>query len=307
MSEQSKVFDYVVDGLAYTVTIQERDGEFFADITVLEGAMDVNAVYFGDDDFSGPSAGLGGPLNMNGGGSQYEGEAVQWDDAIVLSRPGLGREGTDKETYVSEGETLSVPLSIGSLDEIEYFGIRATSTTTEEGSIKAVSGDPEFHEDPEEPEDPQDPTFDKVFFTYDLDEFDNPALGFAIEAEEPDPNPFNVPALPEDTEPTFENYVSYFEEIGGDIAEIETVIFYQNDDEGLPQELFRLDAPEEGFADADALLDAFDAALEDLEAGSDDESSEALELMAAISLAPEMENEMPAAEEEPEEEPEIVL
>lgn len=310
MSDQSKIFDYVVDGLAYTVTIYEQDGAFFADISVVEGAMDVNAVYFGDDDFSGSSAGLRGPLNMNGEGSRYEGETVQWDDAIALSQPGLGREGTDKETYISEGETLSIPLSIESLDDIEYFGVRATSTTNAEGSIKGVSGDPELHEEPDqpdEPDEPEDPTFDKVFFTYDLNEFDDPVSGFAIEAEEPDPNPFNLPALPEGTEPTFENYVSYFEEIGGDFGEIETVIFYENDENSVPQELFRLDAPEEGFADAESLLDAFDEALDDLEAGSDDESSEALELMAAISLEPELENEMPASEDEPDEEPELVL
>ncbi len=305
-----EVFDCVVDGLAYTVTIYEQDGAFFADINVVEGAMDVNAVYFGDDDFSGPSAGLRGPLNMNGAGSRFEGEHVQWDDAIALSSPGLGREGADKETYISEGETLSIPLSIESLDDIEYFGVRATSTTNAEGSIKGVSGDAEFHEEPDErdePDEPQDPTFDKVFFTYDLDGFNNPASGFAIEAEEPDPNPFNLPALPEGTEPTFENYVSYFEEIGGDFGEIETVILYETDDDSVPQELFRLDAPEEGFADADALLDAFDEALDELEAGSDHESSEALDLMAAISLAADSEDEMPAAEDDLDEEPELVL
>ncbi len=157
MSEHTKVFEYQENGLSYTVTIYEQDGQFFADVAVSEGAMDVNAVYFGDDDLSGSSASLKGPLNMNGAGSEYDGEPVQWDAAIKLSDPGLGKAGTDKATYVGEGDTLTVPLSITSRDDIDFFGIRATSTTTDAGSIKAVSGDPQT------PEDLEDPTHDKVF------------------------------------------------------------------------------------------------------------------------------------------------
>jgi len=175
MSDHSSIFEYEENGLSYTVTVYEQDGKFFANITVNQGAMDVNAIYFGDDDFSGKSASLGGPLNMNGAGASYEGETVQWDEAIKLSDPGLGRAGTDKATFVSEGETLNVPLDIASLDEITFFGIRATSTTTDAGSIKGVSGDPET---PEDPEDPEDATYDKVFFGYDFDENDAPAGGY---------------------------------------------------------------------------------------------------------------------------------
>ena len=105
MTTHSKVFSYEVDGLSYTVTIYEVDGEFRADIQVLEGAMDVNAIYFGDANQSGASASLGGPLNMNG--AQLDGEKVQWDDAVRLSDPGLGPEGTDKEAYLSAGDTLT--------------------------------------------------------------------------------------------------------------------------------------------------------------------------------------------------------
>lgn len=304
MSDQEKVFEYKTDGLTYIVTVYEENGEFFADINVTEGAMDVNAIYFGDSDFSGQSESLNGPLNMNGGGSQYEGETVQWDDAVKLSDPGLGPDGTDKETYVSEGDTLTVPLSIGSLDEIDFFGIRATSTSTDEGSIKAVSGDPEIHEEPEEPEEPQEPTFDKVFFAYGVDSSGGPDSGYAILSEEPEDNEFNNPFLPEDTEPTFENYLTYFEEIGGDVAQIDTIVFYSNDEEGDLQEEFRIDAPEDGFADSDAVLDAYDAALEE-EAGDEgtpDGEMEALELMAAISLETHDEEEpSPQEEEDPDE------
>ncbi|MCC5970875.1 MAG: hypothetical protein JJU15_13090 [Pararhodobacter sp.] len=154
----SKVFDYEEDGLSYSVTVtQGEDGVFTATVTVHSGHMDVNALYFADDDQStGGGFGLGGPLNMNGGGSLFEGERIDWDGGVALSRPGLGREGTSKETYLSadsDQNELSIPLpGIQSLDEIDYIGIRATSTSTPEGSIKGVSTGTE--PDPEVPEDP---------------------------------------------------------------------------------------------------------------------------------------------------------
>lgn len=255
MTQHSKIFTYQTQGLTYTVTVYERDGQFFADINVSEGAMDVNALYLADDVMSGASADLKGPLNMNGAGAQYEGETVQWDQAIKLSDPGLGRLGTGKETYLTQGETLTVPLPVGSLDDIDFVGIRATSTTTPEGSIKGVSGDPES------PEDPEEPLHEKVFFDYGTDAEGNSQGGFFILSQEPADNPFNVPALPEGTEPTFSNYLKFFEEQGGEIERVQSVAFYKTDPEGNPQETFRIEAPEGGFASGDALLEAYNAAI----------------------------------------------
>ncbi len=266
MSHGTKVFDYKVDGLSYTVTIYEKDGAFFADVNVTEGAMDVNAVYFGDDDFSGPSASLKGPLNMNGGGSQYEGETVQWDGAIKLSDPGLGKAGTGKATFVSPGDPLTIPLDIQSLDEIDFFGIRATSTTTAEGSIKAVSGDPETPEDPDEPE---EPTYDKVFFAENLNDAGEPVGGVAINGEAPVPNEFGVPFLSEGIEPTFENYLDRYIELSGDITNVQSVIFYEENDTGALEESFRIDAPDGGFENRNELLDAYDAKIDEMEEAED--------------------------------------
>lgn len=271
MSAQ-KIFTYQQAGLSYTVTIYQKDGQFFADITVTEGAMDVNAVYFGDDTMSGPSASLKGPLNMNGGGSVYDGEQVQWDGALKLSDPGLGKVGTAKDTYLTQGETYTVALPIGSLDEIDFFGVRATSTTTPEGSIKGVSGDPETVEDDE------DPLHDKVFFDYGTDEAGASLGGVFILAEAPDNNPYNVPSLPEGTEPTFQNYVKHFETLKGDIGSVKSVVFYETDRDGNPQETFRIDAPDGGFASGDALIDAYNAAIEAMAAPDAGE-----DLMASLS------------------------
>ncbi|MGI3184312.1 hypothetical protein [Nioella aestuarii] len=267
-----KTFTYQEEGLSYTVVVYEdpdNPGNFMADITVDEGAMDVNAIYFGDDDFSGDSESLGGPLNMNG--ARLDGEDVQWDSAEQLSRPGLGPEGTDKATYVSSGETLTVGLDIESLDEIDVFGIRATSTTTPEGSIKAVS------DEPEEPED--DPTFDKVGFGIEIGDNGGIENGVFVREEN----------LPEGEEGTFENYVNFYDSQFGDdedynITQVESVIFYQLTIDGngleIPQELFRIDAPEGGFEDADDMIATYDEAIAN---GALDEVDEGSELMAALS------------------------
>ncbi len=73
--DYAKIFTYEVEGLSYTVSLYEENGQILADIAVTEGSMDVNAVYFGDDDFSGKSESLAGPLNMNG--ASLDGEKVQ--------------------------------------------------------------------------------------------------------------------------------------------------------------------------------------------------------------------------------------
>ncbi len=271
----SKTFTYSENGIAYTVTVYEDEhGAIKADITVTEGSMDVNAFYWGDDDFTGSSASLGGPLNMNGEGSRYEGERIQWDGAEELSRPGLGREGEDKDTFLAEGETLTVDLDdVHSLDEIDFIGIRATSVNGG-GSIKGVSGDPEV-EDPEEPEEPEDPdepedpeepeepaTYGKVWFAEFNDEGE-PAGGFQVLATEPEDN-VNTPVLPEGTDPTFENYLDYYLSFGfNDVEYIDTIIFFEDDEE--LNEAFRIDAPEGGFEDRDAVLDAYAARVQHLD------------------------------------------
>ncbi|MEP2532874.1 hypothetical protein [Shimia sp.] len=298
MPETSKVFSYQTDGLSYTVVVYEENGEFFADISVSEGAMDVNAVYFGDDDFSGKSESLDGPLNMNG--ARLDGDKVQWDDAAQLSDPGLGPEGTDKETYVETGDTLTVQLDISSLDDIDVFGIRATSTTTPEGSIKGVS------DDPEEPEEPEEPLIEKVFFQVNDD--DEPTNGVFVVDEEREGYGHS---LPEGTDPTFENYLQYFEEEIADedynVGTLTKITFYEFGDEGYPVELFNIEAPDGGYESAEDVLAAYDEAIADgvLDGVSTSEDG-GLELMAALSLG-ETADDDDVAEDEPVEDVEVEL
>jgi hypothetical protein len=287
MPDYLKVFSYEVDGLSYTVSLYEQDGLVLADITVIEGVMDVNAVYYGDDDFTGNSAALSGPLNMNG--ARSGGEKVQWDGAIEQSDPGLGPDADSKESFLTEGETLTVTLDVDSIDDVDVIGIRATSTSTEEGSIKGISDDPEEHEEPD------DITFDKVGFGIELG--DNGVISNGVYVLEEN--------LPEGVEPTFENYVAFFEdELGGDVSTLEAVIFYDlvpgggdGEPAEIPVELFRIEAPEGGFESAEDLIAAYDDAIEDgaLDALGDEGGQN---LMAALSLGDEYLSETSAPEME---------
>lgn len=240
--------------------------------------MDVNAVYFGDSDFSGPSASLKGPRNMNGGGTQFEGKTVQWDQAVALGQPGLKGQGSNKATFVEAGETLRVKLPISSLDEIEFFGTRATLTSTPEGSIKAVSGNPEepdVPEEPEEPHHPEDPEepgdaafYDKVFFAISTD----PANGFFLTA---DGKPVNDLVLPEGALGTFEDYVNaFFESVAAPAAgQITEVVFYLEDERGnlIAQESPWLEIPEGGFQTPKDFIAAYNEAINpSIESGGED-------------------------------------
>ncbi len=160
-SGAERLFSYSEGGLSYTVRVFENeDGSVSAEITVDEGSMDVNAVYFTSEDYDGPSENLGGPLNMNGGGSQFEGESVSWEGAEGVSRPGLGREGEDKPSFLSEGDSLTVDLDAASLDEVDLIGIRATSVNGGD-SIKGVSGNPEEPDEDKKDKKPEEPDEDK--------------------------------------------------------------------------------------------------------------------------------------------------
>ncbi|MDD7972505.1 hypothetical protein [Roseinatronobacter alkalisoli] len=288
----SKIFTYQENGLSYTVTIYEENGIIKADITVTEGSMDVNAVYFGDDDFSGDSAGLSGPLNMNGSGSSFEGETVQWDDAIALSRPGLGSEGTDKDTFLQAGDTMTIDLDgVDSIDDIDFFGIRATSVNGGD-SIKAVSGNPETVDD-DNGDDDDAATYEKVFFVLNSDA----SSGNIYEWDNFDPEMLEAAGLEPDAEGTFANYVAVFEDNGYfSVDELQEVRFFETSDEGYLREIeeMRIVAPEGGFADADALIAAYDEMIAEM---SDDISMDGL----MVAMSADEEADIPASEDDDEE------
>lgn len=255
----SKTFTFSGDGIAYTVTVYEDEhGNIKADITVTSGSMDVNAIYWGDDDFSGDSVGLKGPLNMNGEGSRYEGERIQWDGAKEVSRPGLGREGENKVSFLSEGQTLTLDLDdVSSLDEIDFIGIRATSVNGS-GSIKGVSGDPEDDVPPPPPEEPD--TYDKVYFVKEFNEDGGIANGTALVWDRVSEEQLETAGLDPDAEGTFENFLAVAATNERfDIKDFEAIVFFEALDGGGWRETARLEPEGDTFADMNEVLEAYAA------------------------------------------------
>jgi len=149
----TKSFTFEGDGYKFEVVLTlDAEGNVTATVTAVEGSADFNAFYWGDGDDSGDFGGFKGndsSLNMNGEGSEYDGEAVLWDGAQKITNPGLGKDGEDKTSFVKEGESQTFNLSHMSEDDfnnLEFFGIRATSVNGDD-SLKLV-GKPEDEMDP---------------------------------------------------------------------------------------------------------------------------------------------------------------
>jgi hypothetical protein len=134
------------EGLAFTIVYDDVTKQFT--VTVQTGSMNLNALYWNDgdttasgstfDDFTGDKSEKS--LNMNGTGEV-------WDGGIKVSDAGLGNGG---EGYVAAGgDPLVIDATNFDPANFETLGVRATSTSTESGSIKWV-------EDPVEPEEPDD-------------------------------------------------------------------------------------------------------------------------------------------------------
>jgi hypothetical protein len=272
-STGERVSTYTENGLRYEIRVFEENGSIFAEITVIEGHMDVNAVYFGDSDYSGDSVSLGGPLNMNGGGSRLDGQPVQWDGATEVSRPGLGRDGFNKPSYLTEGETLRVELDVDSLDDVDIIGVRATSTSTPEGSIKGVSR-VEEHDDDDDDDDDDEPTYDKLFFVVGTGENEYGVFesGVSIFLEDNGSESPNDAFLPEGSEGTLEEYIARFNELAGsrerwpESDDIQIIRIYQVGEDGQLTEVGTLDPsvlntnplPEVDVEDEDMVAEAED-------------------------------------------------
>jgi hypothetical protein len=140
-------------GLYFTIeTADGGSGSTDFTVHVLEGSMNLNAVYWGDHDQKANEGSffnnLGQPwnpksdpsLNMNGANTVWGNDGSSttakevWDGGIKLSDPGLGH-GTD--TYLTAGSDFHFSAAVNMSDIVD-LGVRATSTSTAEGSIKWV-------------------------------------------------------------------------------------------------------------------------------------------------------------------------
>lgn len=152
MTESYKEFIYGAEGsgLYFKIIVTvNNDGSLSASVQMLEGTMDLNALWFSDGDSTANESGTtkldkaDSALNMNGAtydvGDDGTQDRLAWDGVQKLSSAGLGTEGEEKSTFLAAGgEPLDIPLSFnGSLDDLDYIGVRATSVNGGD-SIKLI-------------------------------------------------------------------------------------------------------------------------------------------------------------------------
>jgi hypothetical protein len=136
------ILGYDADGNVSLILLVEDVGGQLK-ITAVKGEANINGIYAqgtGDsfDGFTTIKGKITDSVNMNGSG-------VAWDSGFKLSDPGLGKDGqfAGQSTFLTEGESILVPVPADwDLSKITEIGIRATSTTTAEGSIKGIGEDP---------------------------------------------------------------------------------------------------------------------------------------------------------------------
>jgi hypothetical protein len=163
MASYTWEFGSAGSGLHFTIVYDTDEGTFT--VTSLEGRFDLNALWWNDGVADGNSVPLSksdNALNMNGTGED-------WDGVAKLSNAGLGTEGEDKASFISEGETAVFTLAdfgiTGAFDVANggTLGVRATSVNGG-GSIKLVDTTPEY--DPGNDPDPDNfPDYD---LTHDI-------------------------------------------------------------------------------------------------------------------------------------------
>ena len=135
-----KTFDYVYgDQLTLQITaIDLGDGTSRISIKCTDGQADINAIYWNDGIADGNLFDLGtkkdNSLNMNGTGED-------WDGGLKLSSTGIGPMGDAKPTFLQAGEEYPAFVANVAWGTIDTMGVRATSTSTDGGSIKGVDGD----------------------------------------------------------------------------------------------------------------------------------------------------------------------
>jgi Ca2+-binding RTX toxin-like protein len=152
-------------GLYFTITYDTSTNEFT--VTSIEGSFDLNALWWSDGngtkDGDTSLSKADNSLNMNGSTTVFDddgnatAEKIVWDGYEKLSRTGLGFEGTEKSTYISEGETTTFSGSAAFTDFLDSLadgqdftlGVRATSVSGGDygDSIKFADTDPAYTPD----------------------------------------------------------------------------------------------------------------------------------------------------------------
>lgn len=240
----TQYFGSYADGLVFKIesTFDEDTGQTTFKVTVLEGSLDMNAMFWSDRDETGGEGDLQGDwntqttkkgtveaditddgtmkfvgsdsaLNMNGSGET-------WDGGVKLSNAGLA--GDAKDTFSDnwalddDDNPTYTFTAIGDLTDM-LLGVRGTSTSTDDGSIKYVGSETP----PEAPPPAADhfPAFTSnishVDFYFDTD--DNPATAeFIVRVNTTD-------AVNDDLDTWYQDLVDYVKG-AADIVEDDAVL-----------------------------------------------------------------------------------
>ncbi|WP_180683689.1 hypothetical protein [Tepidicella baoligensis] len=137
-------------GLHFTIVYDTGNQQFT--VNSLEGSFDLNALWFSDGNATSDGFSLAksdNSLNMNGDNTVWDDDGnattakIVWDSYLKLSSTGLGKEGTNKSSFISEGESYSFDAPQGFDPEGITLGVRATSVNGS-GSIKWVDTAAEY-------------------------------------------------------------------------------------------------------------------------------------------------------------------
>lgn len=126
------------DGLVIQVTAEQVGADVEFTVEVLEGSAHVNALYWADGDETGGESSYSGFSNTDGTLVRSEhsvnmnGTGVVWDGGNLISLPGLRGE----EPLGAGDDPLSFTVAGVTIADFATLGVRATSTSTEDGSIK---------------------------------------------------------------------------------------------------------------------------------------------------------------------------
>jgi hypothetical protein len=157
-------------GFYFTIEFDQEAGTF--KVTSHEGSFDLNALWFSDGDTTVDGdtklSKQDNSLNMNGSTTVWDedgnatSEKVVWDDYAKVSSPGLGSEGEDKKSFISDEDAEPTTFTLAELGMTGFdpvgmtLGVRATSVSGWEGgdSIKFADSTPELVPPPgNEPDD----------------------------------------------------------------------------------------------------------------------------------------------------------
>jgi len=129
-----KIFTINQSGFSLSIEVIDLgDGTSQCNITSLLGEGDLNAIWWSDND-----AQIEGSVTLSKSDSSLNmnGTQVVWDGYEWLSSTGLGKLGESKDTFLSQGETLSFAVDVDWAD-VTILGVRATSVNGSD-SIKGV-------------------------------------------------------------------------------------------------------------------------------------------------------------------------